>query len=177
MNGQDMLEAMSFVDEKYIEDAETAPKIRRLHWQPIAAMAACFCLVLYGYRTLTAPMLDKVAQQESQDISFAAIAPAAEVPNNDVVMGLDEAMEYAPKTMSTAMMRITVRVDAVEDGTLLCTVTDPGTTVWENGIQKRILPPEGSEPPVVGSTYALTFRPTEDDIIRAVEMTLTTEES
>lgn len=40
MNGKQMLEAMSFVDEKYIEDAEAAPKRNRIHWQGFAA-AAC----------------------------------------------------------------------------------------------------------------------------------------
>ena len=48
MNGKEMLEAMSFVDEKYIEDAEIIPK-RRPHWQPIAAAAACLVLVQSTY--------------------------------------------------------------------------------------------------------------------------------
>ena len=39
MNGKQMLEAMSFVDEKYIEDAEAAPKRNRIHWQGFAAAA------------------------------------------------------------------------------------------------------------------------------------------
>ena len=31
MNGNDLLEAMSFLDEEYIEEAEAEPKKRRLY--------------------------------------------------------------------------------------------------------------------------------------------------
>ena len=47
MNGKEMLESMSYVNEKYIADAEVRPK-GRLHWQPVAAAAACLALVLVG---------------------------------------------------------------------------------------------------------------------------------
>ena len=48
MTGKDILEAMSFVEETYIEEAEqgTIRKTKSLHY--LLPIAACFCLILLG---------------------------------------------------------------------------------------------------------------------------------
>ena len=45
MNGQDLLEAMSFIDESYIHQMETVQKPRRkvLRWQPVAVWLQQAC--------------------------------------------------------------------------------------------------------------------------------------
>ena len=69
MNGKQMLEAMSFVDEKYIEDAEAAPKRNRIHWQGFAA-AACLTVVLAGVWSLN-------SQKETAELAAAQDAEIA----------------------------------------------------------------------------------------------------
>ena len=45
MNGKDLLLGMDFVDEKYIEEAQTILKIRKtFHWQKYLAAAACLVI-------------------------------------------------------------------------------------------------------------------------------------
>ena len=50
MNGKDLLESMGYVDEKFIEEAESV-QLRRtagIPWTRVAGMAACLGLVLFG---------------------------------------------------------------------------------------------------------------------------------
>lgn len=56
MTGKDMVEAMSFVEEKYIDEAEHGEirKVNRIRY--LLPLAACFCLILLGSRVgLPAP--------------------------------------------------------------------------------------------------------------------------
>lgn len=46
MNGKQLLESMSYVDERYIEEADRKPTGHRLRWQHLAALAACMGLVV-----------------------------------------------------------------------------------------------------------------------------------
>lgn len=50
MNGKDLFEAMSFIDERFIDEAEygTLPTSVHAPWLRIASIAACLCLVLFS---------------------------------------------------------------------------------------------------------------------------------
>ena len=48
MNGKDLLEGMSFVDERFIAEAENGTISKGIPWAKIAAMAACLCLMVFG---------------------------------------------------------------------------------------------------------------------------------
>lgn len=50
MTGKGILEALSFVDDKYIEEAETGTIRPVLNFKMLLPLAACFCLVLWGFR-------------------------------------------------------------------------------------------------------------------------------
>lgn len=47
MTGKDLFEGLSFIDERFIDEAETG-SILRTHWLRIASVAACLCLVLFS---------------------------------------------------------------------------------------------------------------------------------
>ena len=47
MNGIHLFEGMSYVDERYIDEAETKAFPRK-YWTNAAALAACLCLILLG---------------------------------------------------------------------------------------------------------------------------------
>lgn len=47
MTGKDLFEGMSFIDERFIEEAENASLVRA-PWLRIASIAACLCLVLFS---------------------------------------------------------------------------------------------------------------------------------
>lgn len=48
MNGHQLLNAMEWIDPRYIEAADAPPPKRRSHWVRWGAMAACLCLALGG---------------------------------------------------------------------------------------------------------------------------------
>lgn len=161
MNGKDLLEALSFVDEKYIEDAQCTPARRPL-WQGAAALAACLALVLLGWRTVN-------LSKQTHKIQLAAVYDSAE---SVAEAALDRA-DSNSLMMASPLPTVTVRVDGTEDGILLCTVTAPGE--YPVGTQLRIAPPETDE---VRSTsaakepveYVITYHPGEGDILQAVDI-------
>ena len=90
MTGQELFYALSFVDEKYVAEAETA-RISKTPWLKYLSVAACLCIILlgvYGMKNLvrfdklaTAP--ESAAPPEVMDSIAdvpAADAPAAEPP-------------------------------------------------------------------------------------------------
>ena len=46
MTGKEILEALSFVDESYIDEAENGKIRNHIQWKKLLPMAACFCLLL-----------------------------------------------------------------------------------------------------------------------------------
>ena len=47
MTGTKLLEALSFVDEKYIQEAESA-QLRKIPWMKVLSVAACLCILIVG---------------------------------------------------------------------------------------------------------------------------------
>lgn len=138
MNGKEMLESMSYVDEKYIADAEVRPK-GRLHWQPVAAAAACLALVLVGVGLMApgreAPM--ELAAGPRQAV--AQLEEAAAVSGDIADQGMP-LMAAAPK--SVALPEMTVTVVAREGGTLRCTVEVSGDGTFQPGQEITVLLPQ-----------------------------------
>ena len=82
MTGTKLLEALSFVDEKYIQEAENAKLRTGTPWMKILSVAACLCILLTGVYAFSR-MQQKTAETEAaappmagQDIVEEA-APAA----------------------------------------------------------------------------------------------------
>lgn len=51
MTGKGILEALSFLDDKYIEEAETGTIRPALNFKMLLPLAACLCLILWGFRS------------------------------------------------------------------------------------------------------------------------------
>lgn len=73
MSGKDLFEAMSYVDERFVDEAEnkTLPKRTASPWIKVASMAACLCLIIFSLYNLQ-PYLNRVrtegaAGQEAED--------------------------------------------------------------------------------------------------------------
>lgn len=85
MTGTDLLEALSFVDEKYIQEAENARLSAKIPWIKVLSVAACLCILITGALALER-MTDKFAETE-------AAAPA--IPESAAT--LEEPAAAAPK--------------------------------------------------------------------------------
>lgn len=143
MNGKDLLESMSHVDEKYIAEAEETPK-RRLHWQPLAAAAACLVLVLAG-------VWEFLPWQEKLDAAPQAAAFQAKIEEAAVERSLTQHEEDQVLTAGTPMqfsglVEMTVRVAERGEDAYVCVVTDPGTSDYQvNDRVKIALPDAGPQ--------------------------------
>ncbi len=137
MNGKEILESMSYVDEKYIADAEVRPK-GRLHWQPVAAAAACLALVLAGVG-LMAPGRENPMELAAGPRQAAAQLEEAAVSGDTADQGMP-LMAAAPK--SVALPDMTVTVVAREGSTLRCTVETSGDGAFQPGQEITVLLPQ-----------------------------------
>ena len=108
MSGKDLFEGMSYVDERFVDEAESSafPKPRVSPWIRVASMAACLCLILIGLYHIqprlapddpgsvadTAPngSLEDPQEQESQNSNtlIPVQIPGGEIPN--VILYVEE---------------------------------------------------------------------------------------
>lgn len=151
MNGKEMLESLNYVDEKYIEDAQTIPKRRRVRWQPLAAAAACLALVLAaGAWRLTATK--DAAPEAAAQMDEAAVysGSAADAP---MMMAAAKGAVAQEMTVIVLEQETTAANDAGEAlggadtaGVILrCTVDDPGDSGFAPGQEITVLLPASGE--------------------------------
>ena len=72
MTGQELFHALSFVDERYIAEAETAKLGRNIPWMKWASMAACVCILVTG--------VFAYSQMQQKTAAPEAAAPPAAMP-------------------------------------------------------------------------------------------------
>lgn len=75
MTGTELFEALSFVDAKYVQEAENANLRRRTPWMKVLSVAACLCILITGVYAYS-QMQSKGA---TESIKEAAAAPEAAV--------------------------------------------------------------------------------------------------
>lgn len=80
MTGLELLEGLSFVDEKFIAEAETAKLGRNIPWMKVLSVAACLCILMVGAFALKG-FGHKGAMEDM--FEAAADAPAAAAPMED----------------------------------------------------------------------------------------------
>lgn len=98
MTGMELLDGLSFVEDKWIQEAETATLGRNTPWMKVLSVAACLCIlvlgiVAYGSGYITRPMesiTDKSAAAEAPAEEPAAPAEPAAEENADGAPLLDE---------------------------------------------------------------------------------------
>lgn len=184
MNGNDLLEAMSFLDEQYIDEAEAEPKKRRLYRQPAfatVAAAACLALVLAGvWKTLPqqqeAPAVGASLYRVQETEAAVSGARAMEEP------AANQADAAAAPMMASVFARMTVQVVEQTEDAFVCIVTDPGTSGYEIRQQVTIVLPETTAATASAAAeaatesaetlYQVTFDPGETaEVITAIEWT------
>lgn len=72
MTGQELFRALSFVDERYIAEAETARLKSGIPWMKVLSVAACLCILLTG-----AFALENMGHKGTMESAPEAEAPAA----------------------------------------------------------------------------------------------------
>ena len=88
MTGQDLLYGFSFVDERFIAEAETAVLGRKVPWMKVLSVAACLCILIAG-----AFALENIGYKGAKEEA----APAAAAPE-----AMQESATEAAPTMTEA---------------------------------------------------------------------------
>ena len=134
MSGKELFEGMSYVDERYVDEAEQKTIVKQViaPWIKIASMAACLCLVLFSMYKLI-PYWDwNVTEQAAGE---AAARPESVV---EPEMGMEEQesasiADEAPASRAPEMM---VRIQEVTETGFIGTVENmSGFMVFEDGTQ------------------------------------------
>lgn len=134
MSGKELFEGMSYVDERFVDEAEhkTIAKHVTARWIKVASMAACLCLIIFSMYKLI-PYWDwSVTEQAAGE---AAARPESAV---EPEMGMEEQesasiADEAPASRAPEMM---VRIQEVTETGFIGTVENmSGFMVFEDGTQ------------------------------------------
>ena len=71
MTGQELFHALSYVDEHYIAEAETAKVGVKIPWVKVLSVAACLCILIVG-----AFALENIGHKGAKEEAAAPAAPA-----------------------------------------------------------------------------------------------------
>lgn len=77
MTGTELLEALSFVDERYIQEAETARLKESIPWMKILSVAACLCILITGVLALENLGLKGTMEEAAPEAAAPECAPEA----------------------------------------------------------------------------------------------------
>lgn len=140
MNGKDFMEAMSYVDEKYIAQAEELPR-RHAHWKPLVAAAACLVVVLTALWQLWPEQSTQMEMAQGRQEAAMAEKTMSAARSGELSQ-TDTAVSGAAAMTALAPVRMTVRVVEQQEEGLLCQVVDPGSSGFQPGQQVTVLLPE-----------------------------------
>ena len=121
MNGKDLIESMTHIDEKYIAEAEETP--RRRHWPEILVSAACLALVLVGAWQFWPEQLIK---EQAMDNNAPMVSSAQTGGTLEETAAHKDPFPAAARfQMAPSPVQMTVRVVEQVEGKLICVVVDP----------------------------------------------------
>lgn len=81
MTGAELFEALSFVDEKYIQEADVPAAGRNTPWMKVLSVVACLCILITGVYAYGQGVMESMTEQEAAapEAAYEEAAPA-EVP-------------------------------------------------------------------------------------------------
>lgn len=140
MNGRHILEALSFIEEAFVEEAEreTIPRRSIPIWTRTVAAAACLCIMLSGIYVL------RRDRYGSTEVTPAAPeAPAAQAPEEPAAQGAPLAppgeQDVVPAEGAEQTMVTVIRILSWEEDTITGIVEDPGSGTLGTGQEVTVL--------------------------------------
>lgn len=135
MTGKDLFEGLSHIDERYIEEAETAKSIS-FPWLKVGAVAACFCLLLCAFfygnhaQSETLPDVENLLQ-----IPPAASIPPSETPTESISVPNQGPVSEVPSVI--------LRVEQMTDEGFVGIVAElVDTDVFDLGMELNVVLPQ-----------------------------------
>ena len=120
MSGQDLLYGLSFVDDRFIAEADMADMRRKNPWMKVLSVAACVCILIAGAFALEnmgyQGALEEAAPAAAVPEAMAEAAPKEEVSEEEPILPYPVEEESASGELQHipyAKLRV---IDTLEDG-------------------------------------------------------------
>ena len=144
MSGKDLFEGMSYVDERFVDEAEnkTLPKPIVSPWIKVASMAACLCLILFSLYNLQPYLRGETegAGQEAADQMPEGITEDKlnqESQESEIQTPAEGAIGEVPSVI--------LRVDEMTDLGFIGTVAElVDTDIFEIGMELNVVIADGT---------------------------------
>lgn len=144
MSGKDLFEGMSYVDERFVDEAEnkTLPKHIVSPWIKVASMAACLCMIIFSLYNLQPYLRGETegAGQEAADQMLEGITEDKlnqETQESEIQAPAEGAVGEAPSVI--------LRVDEMTDLGFIGTVAElVDTDIFEIGMELNVVIADGT---------------------------------
>lgn len=151
MNGQDLLEAMSFLDEELVAASDAPARV--FPWKQAVSLAACFCVLLLGTFAFLR-FANQGKSNASEAVAFTAAAPQDSGQPETAAAGASN--EVLKDACSTEAPSILVRLEELTETGFRGTVLEDGSD-WNQGDSLLIEYAEGflPDPLTPGTEYRI----------------------
>ena len=153
MSGKELFEGMSFVDERFADEAEhkTIAKNVTARWIKVASMAACLCLILFSTYKLI-PYWDWNATEQAAGEAAEAIPEGA--IEQEMGMEEKESAEIAHEAPASRAPEMMVRIqELTETGFIGTVLNNGGFMVFEDGTQITVTVDPETDPDFTPEKY------------------------
>lgn len=145
MSGKDLFEGMSYVDERFVDEAEnkTLPKRIVSPWIKVASMAACLCLIIFSLYNLQPYLNRGAAEGAGQEAADAVPEGAIE---NEMEQDSQESEVQTPAEGAVGEVpSVILRVDEMTELGFIGTVTElVDTDIFEIGMELNVVVADGT---------------------------------
>ena len=171
MNGKELLEALSYIDEELLAEADLPA--RQNGWRRWGALAACLCILILGsismrqlYRN---GLAERAGDQAAQEPAMAAgsaqydSALTAESAEEEEVRAI-ETQEFTDEANNAAaLFTAQIKIVEMDEDRIIALMLTPEQDL--EGLTVTLIPEEGVDlaPVEVGREYIVWFTASEED--------------
>ena len=157
MSGKDLFEAMSYVDERFVDEAEymTFPKPVVFPWIKLGSMAACLCLIIFSLYNLQPYLrgeMEGISGEGAADVSPEGIIEDKldqESRKSEIQIPGEGIIEEVPSVI--------LRVDEMTELGFIGTVAElVDTDIFEIGMELNVVIAEGTRHETADGNPAMT---------------------
>ena len=162
MSGKDLFEAMSYVEERFVDEAEykTLPKRVVSSWIKVASMAACLCLIifsLYNLHSLLRGETEEIHRESGDGWPEGVVEDKLNQESQEASIQIpaEGAVEEVPSVI--------LRVDEMTEPGFIGTVAElVDTDIFEVGMKLKVVIAEGTRHETADGNPAISAGSTTD---------------
>ena len=156
MSGKKLFQAMSYVDERFVEEAENLPFPKRgvFPLVKVGSIAACLCLILFGVLQMYPYLVRNAPESVQPGANPPVIEPGMAKPGDIPIT--NEPEEVGPKDIPPAASAPTMMVrihEVTKTGFVGIVQNYGGFTVFEDGTEITVIIDMETDPDFIAEDY------------------------